>query len=569
MKVLTNNQYYSEIANVIREQNGTNNTYTPPQMVSALKDLFYEEVEGVPPISFNGIGENLLDYRIDGASGGVGDRTKNLLNNILNTQTKNGVTFTVNEDKSVTCNGKNQNENQGLFITIGDYSATNNVILSGGVSGGNLSSYILRAYTLTDNPVVYYEDGNGVTLLAGKDYRIQIRIAGDYTCNNLTFYPMIRLATIEDNLYEPYGYKVPVVVSGKNLFDENSELNTNSTMDLTTGTFPGSTGDNKRTFFFKAKPNTTYTFSCDTIGDRLVICEYNRIINPSDYSTSHKITPNIKTFSQASGISEYSFTTSSTTKMVGIYYSLNTLPTNIQIEIGNIATDYEPYIEETTNIYLDNPIRTINDEIEYIDYSEQKQHRVRKNLLQNTATTQTINGVTFTVNNDKSITCNGTATGTTAITINTIFSINSTKISGCPMGGSWSSFELDLLNINTNNVDVIDTGNGAVIQNENSYRVRIRIASGYTCNNLTFYPMIRKADIEDDTYEPYIENTEVDVTLPAIPTLDGTNTLSIGTTVQPSNVYVKSRHESSYEAAMRERYEEAQAQLDALESGGE
>lgn len=135
-----------------------------------------------------------------------------------------------------------------------------------------------------------------------------------------------------------------------------------------------------------------------------------------------------------------------------------------------------------------------------------------KNLLQNTATSQTINGVTFTVNNDKSITCNGTATGTAAITINTIFSINSTKISGCPMGGSWSSFELDLLNINTNNVDVMDTGNGAVIQNENSYRVRIRIASGYTCNNLTFYPMIRKADIEDDTYEPYGYKVPVVVT---------------------------------------------------------
>lgn len=68
MKVLTNNQYYSEIANVIREQNGTSNTYKPVQMVNALKDLFYEEVEGVPPITFQGIGENLLDYRIDGAS---------------------------------------------------------------------------------------------------------------------------------------------------------------------------------------------------------------------------------------------------------------------------------------------------------------------------------------------------------------------------------------------------------------------------------------------------------------------------------------------------------------------
>lgn len=67
-KVLTDNKYYSQIADAIREQNGTNNTYTPPQMVRALKDLFYEEVEGVPPISFNGNGENLLDYRIFGAS---------------------------------------------------------------------------------------------------------------------------------------------------------------------------------------------------------------------------------------------------------------------------------------------------------------------------------------------------------------------------------------------------------------------------------------------------------------------------------------------------------------------
>lgn len=67
-KILTDNKYYSQIADVIREQNGTSNTYTPPQMVNALKDLFYEEVEGVPPISFQGIGENLLDYRIDGAS---------------------------------------------------------------------------------------------------------------------------------------------------------------------------------------------------------------------------------------------------------------------------------------------------------------------------------------------------------------------------------------------------------------------------------------------------------------------------------------------------------------------
>lgn len=69
----------------------------------------------------------------------------------------------------------------------------------------------------------------------------------------------------------------------------------------------------------------------------------------------------------------------------------------------------------------------------------------------------------------------------------------------------------------------------------------IRINKGYTCNNLTFYPMIRKADIEDDTYEPYITNTELDVTLPALPTVTGTNVLSVETAVQPSGVEITGR----------------------------
>ena len=36
------------------------------------------ELTGAPPLTFVSNGENLADYRIDGASGGVGDRTGNL-----------------------------------------------------------------------------------------------------------------------------------------------------------------------------------------------------------------------------------------------------------------------------------------------------------------------------------------------------------------------------------------------------------------------------------------------------------------------------------------------------------
>lgn len=90
---------------------------------------------------------------------------------------------------------------------------------------------------------------------------------------------------------------------------------------------------------------------------------------------------------------------------------------------------------------------------------------------------------------------------------------------------------------------------------------------------------------EVTTYEPYIEPTTTNIYLDEpieenesislsdtntdIPTIRGTNVLTVDTTVQPSNVYVKVRKESQYETIMRERYEEAQAQLDALESEGE
>ena len=561
-KILTDNKYYSQIADVIREQNGTSNTYTPPQMVSALKDLFYEEAEGVPPISFNGIGENLLDYRIDGASGGVGDRTGNLFINVwfqgeINSSTgimKTSSIFVCSDFIPITplitysCSRTVSREFNNLrcydankqYVGTGADNANTGNPLNNGVSFGT--------FMITNESVAYIRFNDKSNDLTTK----YMLVEGEYTAS-----------TMPD--YEPYGYKVPVVVNGKNLLQNNATSQTKNGVTFTVNEDKSIScnGTASSNAFFKIgdiqlKKNCIMS-GCPEGGanNSYVMRLYN---NGSVFKTDSGDGVLINSEIQ-NGYAEI---------RIAAGYTCDNLTFYPMIRLASIEDDtYETYIEETTNIYLDNPIRTINDEIEYIDYSEQKQHRVRKNLLQNTATTQTINGVTFTVNNDKSITCNGTATGITAITINTIFSINSTKISGCPMGGSWSSFELDLLNINTNNVDVIDTGNGAVIQNENSYRVRIRIASGYTCNNLTFYPMIRKAEIEDDTYEPYIENTEVDVTLPAITTLDGTNTLTVDTEVQPSKVYVKARKESSYETAMRERYEEAQAQLDALESGVE
>ena len=201
---------------------------------------------------------------------------------------------------------------------------------------------------------------------------------------------------------------------------------------------------------------------------------------------------------------------------------------------------------QTIPIYLAEQIKKVGDEAEYIDYAEQKQHRVRKNLLRNTVTRQTINGVTFT-GSDGSITCNGTASDNILVNIiPSTFSLpeGAYILNGAPPGGGLkNNFKLDV-RLSTN-IYYPDIGNGIQfnLQTERITMCRIAIYSGYTCDNLTFYPMIRKADIEDDTYEPYIENTELDVTLPALPVLPGTNTLTVGTEVQPSKVYIKGQKE--------------------------
>ena len=225
--------------------------------------------------------------------------------------------------------------------------------------------------------------------------------------------------------------------------------------------------------------------------------------------------------------------------------------------VGNLVTDSQsghygkwaiPVTNnsETANIYLDEPLRMVGDEAEYIDYGEQKQHRVRKNLAQTIATSQTINDITFTVNANGSVTCNGTNHGNNPI----MFELNNPDVvfpegvyitSGCPAGGSITGgYKIQYFNGSSWNYE-LGSGSTFTLSGNLKYRSRILISKDVTVTNLTFYPMLRLASIEDDTYEPYIEDTELDVTLPTLPTLSGTNTLTVGTEVQPSGVEIKGR----------------------------
>ena len=147
-----------------------------------------------------------------------------------------------------------------------------------------------------------------------------------------------------------------------------------------------------------------------------------------------------------------------------------------------------------------------------------------KNLLPNAATNESYNGITITVNEDKSITVNGTATGYIfyAPYKFTFKAGQSYVLSGCPKNGSADTYFMYINNLG----GVRDYGNGVVVNLDEDFTsdVGFSIRSGTTVNNLTFYPMVKVGAVIDE-YEPRkpVQTVELTHTLPGIPVTSGGN----------------------------------------------
>ena len=117
-----------------------------------------------------------------------------------------------------------------------------------------------------------------------------------------------------------------------------------------------------------------------------------------------------------------------------------------------------------------------------------------KNLLNVYDTqTQTINGITWAINNDGTVTANGTATANSFLYLipnNTNIAYGyETHISGCPAGGSSTTYEIQVAM--TGGTTYHDYGDGQVIPDTYVYRYFVcAVRNGQTVTNLVFRPMI-------------------------------------------------------------------------------
>lgn len=194
------------------------------------------------------------------------------------------------------------------------------------------------------------------------------------------------------------------------------------------------------------------------------------------------------------------------------------IPVNdVQIEVGTEYTGYEPYSGGVASPSPDWPQELVSIENPVVDV-------YGKNLLKHTVSpgSHTIKGITFTVRDDGSVVCNGTATAPATLSFERCYLTEDIIVSGCPAGGDTQTYRItvDAYKNDSYVRSEFDLGNSVTIRKASYDYVNINIFfyAGTVADNMVFYPMVRHASITDETYEPYNGGSiTISHTLPGIP----------------------------------------------------
>lgn len=186
-------------------------------------------------------------------------------------------------------------------------------------------------------------------------------------------------------------------------------------------------------------------------------------------------------------------------------------PDETSTEIENIdsvtSAKYVSYSNADSGLEATNVQEAIDGINEKTDDINTYLQRNGKNLLEITTGTRNFGDLNLTVNDDNSISLNGTRTDRDSEPLIGIAYLKANTeyiLSGCPEGGSISSYCLKIYG-----TDIIDTGDGVTftVDADEEYRVTTSLMLGVNYDGVILKPMIREATVEDDTYESYYQDT--------------------------------------------------------------
>ncbi len=416
-------------------------------------------------------------------------------------QTKNGVTLTVKDDGSYVLSGT-ATQITSFYVNGLNYDAADYTIaLFNSTAISNEGFYVqvehenglLKQAFLTTNTIK-----SGTT---GKVNALSIVIPADLTLNNFTFKPMLLKGIYTANTmprFEQYGTmpstdypsEIETVGSNVNLFDKDNVNKLNAVPDVSSIT----TNSSGKSFYIKVKSDTAYTISRKIVGSRFVVGTTANLPAVGETIIDRKVN------NEGSSIT---LTTSKNVNYLVVYYLYNSgeneeeILDNIKIEKGSTATPCSAYGTGCTEKKVQN-----------------------RNFLYYTAQNQTINGVEFLINKDKSIKVKGTATATTDFYLignaNTYEDIGVTgnfKISGCKSNSS-SKYMLYVVQKDINNklsyYQNVQESINITIKKGDTFRVFIRVLSQITVND-TIFPTLQSLD---DNNSIYVESKKQTIVMP-------------------------------------------------------
>ena len=468
--------------------------------------------------------QNSSKFTIYGASEQETRSGKNLLENkTKNSGTSNGITFTLNDNGSYTIRGTNDNNgNSAVFLS----SSSNKTVLKAGTYytiPTGLSGVLMVGYT--GSKYINLSTISSGTFTLEEDTQMQVYVQVykgiTKTFNGEIVYPMISTTPITVDDYEPYGampspdYPSEIKTVGiKNLFDldlnkkfQTSRVKVTEIKDGFRLDFTQTTGLQYTSFKlenYENLLNKKISLNCISKGN------HNPKVKVYGCTETGGLSSLYSEFPKANGgtITLPSALKSGDVGLALVFYIDGGRATtdgyaeytNIMLEEGEISHNYVPY---GNWLRLDN-------------YSRNKFKTVEKNK------TLTKNGITITINDDYTITMNGTGTANTWVEFICKFDGTTSEATTIPIVKLDNTKTYSILrkgisgtSTGTNNVVIVSDINNTQLTFSSTkiepvisknidglYRGWLRYGANTTCNNYTFSMQIEEGKTVGE-YEPY------------------------------------------------------------------
>lgn len=463
----------------------------------------YQDLNGYDHPWVGGAGKNKLPMTVEGIKSANTDGTWS-----GNAYTINSGTLTIQTDSDGNVTGIKANGTFNALTTFILCPKFSDIPLTNGTSytvNGNATvrEAYLQIYDVVNNAGVA-NVGNGYTMEYSSstmgNNAVIVRIDNTGHPNNTILLPMLRLSTETDSIFEPYENKssitgqteVVIEDAGKNLFNGQFE---NGYYDSSGKVY---SVDWKRSVeYIDVVGGQNYVLSgeLETLGNYSSngIFFYTK---DGSYLAYALFNIDALTFSK-------SVVTPQNCAKIGFYFRANANIKQTQLELSSTPTSYEPYKGKTYRLEIGqkNKLPMTVDGIKSANTSGSWNGNA-----------YTVNGVTFTIltDSDSNVTgikANGTASANAILNLGGQVTIAGTCIlNGCPSGGGLSSYELQTA---SGGATYRDNGSGVQFPLSSSggmLGVALIIRSGYTANNLIFYPMVRFSTETDSTFVPYNPN---------------------------------------------------------------